>query len=103
MSFTALMTLTVIEVVVLVVALAAFLIVLTARLRSVADHLAKVAWGVRAVETEVGAIGPAVTRVNELLAELTEDLLPAVAARAEELADTAAATVVRDDQDRGGR
>lgn len=99
MSFAALMTLTVIEVVVLVVVLAGFLIALTQRLQSIADHLAKVAWGVRAVETEVGAIGPAVAKVNELLAELTEDLLPGVAARAEELAGTPDARVVRHEGD----
>lgn len=103
MSFAALMTLTVIEVVVLVVVLAVFLMLLTSRLQSVADHLAKVAWGVRAVETEVGAIGPAVTKVNELLAELTEELLPGVAARAEELAGAPDARVVRHDGDGGPR
>ncbi len=95
MSFATLMTLTVIEVVLLVVVLATFLVLLTRRLQSIADHLAKVAWGVRAVETEVGAIGPAVTKVNELLRELTEDLLPPVAAKAEELAGPAPRRVVR--------
>lgn len=87
MSYRLLMTLTVIEIVLLVVVLAIFLILLTRRLESIAASLAKVSWGVRAVETHVAAVGPGVTRVNELLGELTEDLFPGVAAKAEELAN----------------
>jgi uncharacterized protein YoxC len=85
-SFRLLMTLTVIEIVLLVVVLAIFLILLTRRLQSIAVSLARVSWGVRAVETHVAAVAPGVTRVNELLQELTEDLLPGVAAKADELA-----------------
>lgn len=85
MSYTTLMTLTVLEVVALVVVLAIFLVLLTRRLQSIADSLAKVAWGVRAVETEVGAVGPAVDDINRLLAELTEELFPGVADKAERL------------------
>lgn len=86
MSFATLITLTVIEIVALVVVLAIFLIMLTRRLHSIAHGLSKVAWGVRAVETEVGTIGPAVTQVNGVLRELTDDMLPGVAAKAERLA-----------------
>lgn len=92
MSTTTLIVLTVVEVVVLVAALAVYLVLLTRRLQSISDSLSKVAWGVRAVEVEVGAIGPAVSRINGLLRELTEDLLPGVAARAAELADARSGT-----------
>lgn len=92
MGFTLLLWLTIIEVVVLVAALAVHLVLLTRRLRSISDNLAKVAWGVRAVEVEVGAIGPAVTRINGVLRELTEELFPAVAERASELADARTST-----------
>lgn len=92
MGFTLLLWLTIIEVVVLVAALAVYLVLLTRRLASISDNLAKVAWGVRAVEVEVGAIGPAVTRINGVLRELTEELFPAVAQRAGELADAKART-----------
>lgn len=86
MSQTLLVTLTVVQIVALVAVLAAYLIVLTQRLRSITVSLSKIAWGVRAVETEVGSIGPSVTDINRLLTELTEDLLPEVAAMATERA-----------------
>lgn len=86
MSYTVLMTLTVIEVLLLVAVLAGYLIALTTRLESVAKNLSKVAWGVRAVEVEVGRLGPAVTRINGALTELTEEQLPSVAEKAERLA-----------------
>lgn len=84
--YTLLMTLTIIEILVLVIALAFFLILLTRRLESISLSLSKVAWGVRAVEIEVKAVGPAVLHVNGLLRELTEDLFPGVAAKAERVA-----------------
>lgn len=86
MSYTTLMTLTVIEVLLLVVVLAGFLIALTRRLESIAESLSKVSWGVRAVEVEVGAIGPSVERINGLLVELTDDLFPGVAKKAAKIA-----------------
>lgn len=86
MSYTLLMTLTVIEVLLLVVVLAVYLVAITRRLDSVAQSLSKVAWGVRAVETEVSGLGPSVTRINGLLTELTDELLPGVAEKAERLA-----------------
>jgi hypothetical protein len=87
MSFRVLMTLTVLEIVALVAVLAGYVMMLTHRLQSISATLAKVAWGVRAVETEVSSIGPSVTRVNGVLRELTEELLPAVAAKAEQIAE----------------
>lgn len=86
MSFAMLMTITVVEILALVVVLAIFLVLLTRRLRSIANSLSKVAWGVRAVETEVSAIAAPVIEVNGLLRELTEVLLPGVAAKAEQVA-----------------
>lgn len=84
MSFTTLVVLTVIEVLVLVAGLAFFLVVLTRRLRSISQNLARVAFGVRAVETQVNAIGPGVTRINGTLADINA-ALPEVARKAEEL------------------
>lgn len=88
MSLTTLVVLTVVEIVALVVVLAVFLILLTRRLDSVAQSLSRVAWGVRAVEVEVGSIGPAVQQVNGVLDELTTELLPAAVAKAERLAES---------------
>lgn len=88
MSFTTLMVLTVIEIVLLVGVLAIFLRLLTNRLSSVALSLSRVAWGVRAVEVEVGSIGPAVAQVNSALADLTNNLLPAVARKANALVES---------------
>lgn len=86
MSYATLMTLTIIEIVLLVGVLATYLILLTGRLNSISQSLSKVAWGVRAVEVEVSAIGPSVEQINGTLTELTDDLLPGVAQKAEQLA-----------------
>ncbi len=86
MSYATLMTLTIIEILLLVIVLAGFLIALTRRLRSIATSLSKVSWGVRAVEIEVNAIGPAVTQINGLLTELTDDLFPGVVKKARAVA-----------------
>lgn len=87
MSFTALITLTILEIVTLVVVLAIFLMMLTTRLHSISRSLSKVAWGVRAVETEIGNVGPAVIQVNGVLRDLTENTLPGVAAKAQRIAN----------------
>lgn len=86
MTYRLLMTLTVVEVLALVAVLAFYLVQLTQRLESIARSLAQVTWGVRAVEVEVGHIGPAVEDANATLAELTDELLPTVAEKAERLA-----------------
>lgn len=85
MSVTVLVVLTVLEVVALVGVLAGFLLVLARRLRSVSQNLARIAFGVRAVETQTKVIGPNVTEINERLREINATL-PAVAERAERLA-----------------
>lgn len=87
MSFAALITLTILEIVTLVVVLAIFLMMLTTRLHSISRSLSKVAWGVRAVETEIGNVGPAVIQVNGVLRDLTENTLPGVAAKAQRIAN----------------
>lgn len=86
MSFATLVTLTVIEILLLVIVLAIFLILLTRRLKKVATGLSRVAWGVRAVEIEVSNLGPSIGSVNETLRELTEDLLPGALENAKTLA-----------------
>lgn len=85
MSFRLLMTLTIIEILALVIVLAIYLTLVSKHLRSIAATLAKVTFGVRAVEQQVGVIGPGVGRVNQLLQE-TASALPGVADKAERLA-----------------
>ncbi len=58
MSTTLLVTPTVIEIVALVAVLALYLIAVARHLRSIADTLAKITFGVRAVEQQVGVVGP---------------------------------------------
>lgn len=86
MSTTLLVTLTVIEIVALVAVLAFFLILIARHLRSVADSLAKITFGVRAVEQQVSVVGPGVTKVNQTLEEIA-GALPGIAAKAEAVAD----------------
>lgn len=62
-----LIILTVTEVLVLVGALAAYLIAISRSLRRTSQSLAKVTFGVRAIETQCSSIGPSVTKVNEQL------------------------------------
>lgn len=85
MSPTMLITLTVVEIVALVVVLAIYLIKVARHLRSIADTLAKVTFGVRAVESQVGVVGPGVTKINKTLEEIAA-ALPGVAGKAEKLA-----------------
>lgn len=85
MSVTLLVVLTVIEIVALVAVLAIYLILVTRRLQSVADNLGRLAFGVRAVETQVNLIGPGVDAVNQRL-RVVNSVVPDLAAKAEELA-----------------
>jgi hypothetical protein len=55
------------------------------QLNRISANLARVSWGVRAVETMCGVIGPAVDRINGNLTEVNSDLTRAAAA-AERLA-----------------
>ncbi len=73
---TALVILTVLEVVIVVVVLAAYLVLLTRHLAVVTRYLGKIAFGVRAVETQTGSIGPSVVRINNTLREIESALGP---------------------------
>lgn len=63
-----LVTLTIIEIVVVLLVLVYYLLRIAASLRRTAAVLAKVSFGVRAIETQCNVIGPSVTTVNEQLA-----------------------------------
>lgn len=62
-----LVVLTVTEIVLFVGVLAYFLVRIAASLQRTSSNLAKVSFGVRAIETQCSSIGPSVTRVNEQL------------------------------------
>lgn len=64
---TLLVILTVILVLIVVGALATYLILISASLTRTSKNLAKVTFGVRAIETQCSSIGPSVTRANEQL------------------------------------
>ncbi len=80
-----LVVLSVIEIVALVAVLAIYLIAIIRRLRNISVTLGKVAFGVRAVEQQVNAIGPGVSAMNSQMADVGR-MLPRVADRAERLA-----------------
>jgi hypothetical protein len=77
---------TVLEIVILVGVVAGYLVAIARRLESISGNLGKVAFGVRAIESQAGAIGPAVVRLNTELEAIT-GALPGIAAKAEQLAD----------------
>ena len=77
--------LTVLEIVLLVVVLAFFLNRVTGQLVNITSNLARVTFGVRAVETQCAVIGPAADRINANLASAAAGLEQA-AAQAERLA-----------------
>ena len=77
--------LTVLEIALLVGTLATFLNIVAKQLNRISANLARIAWGVRAVETMCGVIGPAVDRINGNLVAVNNDLTRAAAA-AERLA-----------------
>lgn len=77
--------LTVLEIVLLVVTLAFFLNRVAVQLNNISANLARVTFGVRAVETQCAAIGPATDRINANLASAAGGLEQA-AAQAERLA-----------------
>lgn len=64
---TVLVILTVAEILVVVVVLAAYLIAISRSLSRISDNLGKVSFGVRAIETQTSSIGPSVVRANEQL------------------------------------
>jgi hypothetical protein len=67
-----LITLTVIEVALVVAVLAIYLTKINRSLRTISDYLGKVTFGVRAIETQLEPVGPGVTRVNQQLAGVAE-------------------------------
>lgn len=77
--------LSVLEIVLLVAVLAYFLNRVTGQLNMISKTLAKVTFGVRAVETQCAAIGPAADRINANLTDCARGLESAVS-RAERLA-----------------
>ena len=77
--------LTVLEIALFVIVLGYFLNRITGQLVSVNRTLAKITFGVRAVETQCNVIGPAADRLNSQLASVAAGLEDA-AARADRLA-----------------
>lgn len=77
--------LTIFEIAMLVGTLASFLNVVAKQLNRISATLAKITFGVRAVETQCAVIGPAVERINGNLADAAGALNEA-AAQAERLA-----------------
>jgi hypothetical protein len=77
--------LTVLEIALLVVVLAFFLNRVAVQLNSISANLARITFGVRAVETQCAVIGPAADRINANLASAAGGLDQA-AAQAERLA-----------------
>lgn len=80
-----LILLSVIEIVALVVVLAAYLLIIAGQLRSIVSTLQEVAWGARAVERQLNAVAPNVSNVNWALQEIA-GIVPAAADKAERLA-----------------
>ncbi len=80
-----LIILTVVEAAVVVGVLAVYLILLNRRLIRISATLGKIAFGIRAVESQTASIGPSVLRINGTLREIN-GALPVIAAKAERLA-----------------
>lgn len=69
-----LITLTVIEIALVLGAVAVYLVLIDRSLRTTATYLSKVTFGVRAIESQCAPIGPAVTRINKQLADIAAGL-----------------------------
>ena len=82
---TLLVILTVLEIVILLVVLATYLSLIAIRLHSISDSFGKVSYGVRAIDSQTAAIGPAVVAINIELEAIT-DALPGIAEKAERAA-----------------
>ncbi|MGH2899085.1 MAG: hypothetical protein ACRDMZ_10465 [Solirubrobacteraceae bacterium] len=76
---------TVVEAVVLVAVLAFFLIIITKLLRSIANTLAEVAWGARAVERQLRATKSNVQQINAGLTDIAT-VAPGIVEMAEQFA-----------------
>ena len=82
---TFLIILSVVEVLLVVAALAYYLIRIARSLQATAASLAKVTFGVRAIETQCASIGPSVVKVNGKLPAIA-GALDSLATQAEALA-----------------
>jgi uncharacterized protein YoxC len=71
-----LVSLTVLEVAVALAVLAIYLTLITRRLRYVSEYLGKIAFGVRAVDTQTSSIGDSVIRINKELRAIRHALGP---------------------------
>ena len=69
-----LITLTIVEIVLVLAVLVYYLVRVAASLRRTSTLLGKVAFGVRAIETHTEVIGPSVTKVNGQLAVIVDAL-----------------------------
>jgi hypothetical protein len=69
-----LVTLTIVEIVLVAAVLVYYLIRIAASLRRTSVLLGKVAFGVRAIETQCNAIGPGVVTINEQLGGIADAL-----------------------------
>lgn len=83
MSETLLITITLVEIVVLIAVLAAFLLVVAKHLRAISSVLAEVTWGARAVERQLRATVSNVRQMNVALKDITTSL-PVVTRKIEE-------------------
>jgi hypothetical protein len=73
---TALVILTVVEVAIVVGVLATHLVLIDRHLRVISAYLGKLAFGVRAVETQTSPIGASVLRINATLRQIDAALGP---------------------------
>ena len=71
---TLLLVLTVVEILLFVVVLGTYLVRIATRLKSIASNLAKVTFGVRAIEQEAATVGPAASRINSALTGVVRGL-----------------------------
>ncbi len=85
---TLLIVLSVVEVVLVIGVLAYYLIQISNSLNETSRVLAKITFGVRAVETQCSTIGPNVVRINEQLTTIA-GAVGGVADKAEAIADSA--------------
>jgi hypothetical protein len=76
-----LVSLTVVEVALALSVLVLYVVLVTRHLRIVSHYLAKIVFGVRAVDTQTSSIGPSVVAVNQKLNEI-DAALASLAAKA---------------------
>jgi uncharacterized protein YoxC len=85
MSESLLTVLSVVAIVLLVAVLAFFLIIITRLLRSIANTLAEVAWGARAVERQLRATKSNINQINAAMTDVAT-IAPGIVEMAEEFA-----------------